>query len=97
MAAMCRHRGVILLVIALVVGAPVVSAITFESWTDGIYDAESDYSVLATNCNIAAVACEPVFAVGPPLVVLAILPVVDEAPVAPTTLATSDTRAPPLV
>jgi hypothetical protein len=95
MARMPHHRGVILLVIALIVAAPVVSAVTFESWTDGIYDAESDYGVQATNCNSAAVVCEPVLTVGPALVVLATLSIIDEAPVAPTTLPTADTRAPP--
>ncbi len=93
---MLRHPGVLVLLIALVVGVPALFAITIEAWTDGIYDAESDYSAQATNSAGAAVACEPVLAVGPIRVVFAILPIVDEVPIAPTTLAASDTRAPPI-
>lgn len=93
---MRRRPAVILLVVALVAGAPIVSVFTFDAWMDGIHDAETGFTVKATTCAEAVLVCEPVLSVAPHLVVVALLPFVDDAPAAPITLATSDPRAPPL-
>lgn len=96
MAPMRRHPVVILLLLALVVAAPVVSAITIETWTDGIYDAESDYSVQAAKSNEAALLYQPVHPVDPSLVIVAVLEITGDSSAVSTMVATADPRAPPL-
>ncbi len=94
---MSRRPALVFVLVALVLGAPIVSAFTFDAWTDGIHDAETEFAVQATTTSAdAALVAEPVSGVAPRLVVVAILAFADDAVATPITLATSDPRAPPL-
>jgi len=59
---MCGMRvlpGLAAPLVALLVLAPFASASTFETWTDGLYDAESDDSIQAVKTAEGVVECAP--------------------------------------
>jgi hypothetical protein len=60
MTAMRASRGLVALLIGLVVFTPFAYASTYETWTEGLYDAESDGNVLEVICS-QIVDTTPVF------------------------------------
>ena len=88
---------VIRVLIALITLGPTLGAATVETWTDGIYDVESDGAIQAAASTDATVECTPLLKILPvPIVVAFVAPprrATLRAPVLPTLL----TRAPPLL
>jgi len=88
-------RRLILVLIGLLVFTPPVSAATFETWTEGLYDAESDELQQAVKATDGAIECgPPVLAAYVPVVVGAAT-VGDDSTVASASLRVRPGRAPP--
>lgn len=61
---MRRTPGLVVLTICLVLAAPLAYVLTAESWTEGLYDAESDDCVFIAKCSDVAIDCTAPAAVG---------------------------------
>lgn len=57
--AMRAYRWPLVLLVALFVFTPFAVASAYESWTDGIYDHETDDLLQAAKCPEAAIDCAP--------------------------------------
>ena len=60
MGLMRAYRWPVVVLIGLFAFVPFAAASTYESWTDGIYDAETDYLLQVAKCPEAAIKCAPV-------------------------------------
>ena len=93
---MCRILGLIVLAVGLIVLTPFLYASSFEAWTDGLYDAESDDDLgQALKCAEIVLDGAPRAAVGHVDVVVGFVPLADE-PVTDGVIASAPSpRAPP--
>jgi len=92
-----RHRGgVVVTLVVLVVLTPVVWAGTAETWTDGIYDYESDTMIQATIGFAATVQRAPILDLRKVSTVLGLVTLPPEALIERNTHPPVPARAPPL-
>ena len=82
--------------VVLVVLTPVVWAGTVETWTDGIYDYESDTTIQATIGSAATVQCAPILDLRQVSTVLGLVTLPPEALIERNTHPPVPARAPPL-
>ncbi len=59
MGLMRAYRWPVVVLIGLFAFMPFAAASTSESWTDGLYDAETDYLLQVAKCPEAAIKCAP--------------------------------------
>jgi len=88
-------RRLILVLIGLLVFTPPVSAATFETWTEVLYDAESDELQQAVKATDAAIECAPPLLAAYVPVVAGAATVGDNSTVASASLRGRPGRAPP--
>ena len=95
---MLRHAGAIMVLLApLLILTPLVWASTAETWTNGIYDYESDDVVQVTaQGNVAAVLSKPIVSFAAALVVVGRLVRPDRTSNLEVVPSASQTRGPPL-
>jgi hypothetical protein len=93
---MRRLAALVALLVGLIVLTPWVYASTAETWTDGIYDAESDELAQATRPADGVVERLPWLAVGPVLAVVRADAPPDDARVPSCSFHAAANRAPPL-
>jgi hypothetical protein len=81
--------------VGLAILTPVIYALTAETWTEGIFDAESDGSVLVAKCSDIAIECTPLEAAGSVPIAVAVPSTVDEPAAWSALLSAPSPRAPP--
>jgi hypothetical protein len=86
--------GLIVFLVGLVILTPFAYASTFEAWTDGLYDAESDDSDQAVR-SVQVVETRPLTSLGGIDVVVAVLSHGNESGTDLTVTSTRSARAPP--
>lgn len=83
--------------VALIILVPALGAATVETWTDGIYDVESDGSVQAAASTNAIIQCAPLLDVLPVPIVVAFVALPSDLSLQALALPPGLTRAPPLL
>lgn len=90
-----RRVGLLVLLVALLIGMPLGSELTLETWSDGLYDAESDGSLLAVRCPDVVVDVAPAPAARYVSIVLDTACTSVEAPPDAVIVSSPTPRAPP--